>query len=77
MSTFALECLFKVQMKPRAFVFDAYGTLFDIHSSVLRNGRNIPGDCEAVVEGLPQESSVPSRRDRIGTSLSSEASLHL
>jgi len=47
-STFALECLFKVQMKPRAFVFDAYGTLFDIHSSVLRNGENIPGNCEAL-----------------------------
>lgn len=28
-------------MKPRAFVFDAYGTLFDVHSVVLREGYDI------------------------------------
>lgn len=33
-------------MKPRAFVFDAYGTLFDVHSVVLRNA--IPGDPHAL-----------------------------
>jgi 2-haloacid dehalogenase len=33
-------------MKPKAFVFDAYGTLFDVHSVVARAGNNIPGDLE-------------------------------
>jgi 2-haloacid dehalogenase len=32
-------------MKPQAFVFDAYGTLFDVHSVVVRAG-NIPGDLD-------------------------------
>jgi 2-haloacid dehalogenase len=31
-------------MKPRALVFDAYGTLFDVHSVVLRAGDGIAGD---------------------------------
>gem|GEM_PF-3787056 len=31
-------------MKPRAVVFDAYGTLFDVHSAVLRDGHGITGD---------------------------------
>ena len=31
-------------MKPRAFLFDAYGTLFDIHSGILREGQSIGGD---------------------------------
>ena len=35
-------------MKPKAFVLDAYGTLFDVHSVVLRNGNNIPGDLQAL-----------------------------
>ena len=35
-------------MKPRAFVFDAYGTLFDVHSVVLGDGNNIPGDLQAL-----------------------------
>ena len=35
-------------MKPRAFVFDAYGTLFDVHSVVLRAGNDIPGDLQAL-----------------------------
>ena len=35
-------------MKPRAFVFDAYGTLFDVHSVVVRAGNNIPGDLNAL-----------------------------
>jgi 2-haloacid dehalogenase len=35
-------------MKPKAFVFDAYGTLFDVHSVVLRDGNNIPGDLQAL-----------------------------
>ena len=34
--------------KPRAFLFDAYGTLFDVHSVVLRGGAGIPGDLEAL-----------------------------
>ena len=35
-------------MKPRAFVFDAYGTLFDIHSVVVRAASNIPGDLQTL-----------------------------
>jgi 2-haloacid dehalogenase len=35
-------------MKPQAFVFDAYGTLFDVHSVVARAGNNIPGDLQAL-----------------------------
>jgi 2-haloacid dehalogenase len=35
-------------MKPQAFVFDAYGTLFDVHSVVARAGNDIPGDLEAL-----------------------------
>jgi 2-haloacid dehalogenase len=35
-------------MNPQAFVFDAYGTLFDVHSVVLRAGQNIPGDLQAL-----------------------------
>jgi 2-haloacid dehalogenase len=35
-------------MKPKAFIFDAYGTLFDVHSVVLRDGNNIPGDLQAL-----------------------------
>ena len=35
-------------MKPKAFVFDAYGTLFDVHSVVLRDGDNVPGDVQAL-----------------------------
>jgi len=31
-------------MKPRAFLFDAYGTLFDVHSVVLRGGQGVFGD---------------------------------
>jgi 2-haloacid dehalogenase len=34
--------------KPRAFLFDAYGTLFDVHSVVLRGGAGVPGDLEAL-----------------------------
>jgi 2-haloacid dehalogenase len=33
---------------PRAFVFDAYGTLFDVHSVVLRAGAGIAGDGDAL-----------------------------
>lgn len=33
---------------PRAFVFDAYGTLFNVHSVVLRAGAGIAGDLEAL-----------------------------
>ena len=35
-------------MKPRAVVFDAYGTLFDVHSVILRGGNNIAGDLYAL-----------------------------
>jgi 2-haloacid dehalogenase len=35
-------------MKPKAFVFDAYGTLFDVHSVVARAGKNSPGDLNAL-----------------------------
>jgi 2-haloacid dehalogenase len=30
--------------KPAAYIFDAYGTLFDVHSVVLRAGQGIAGD---------------------------------
>jgi 2-haloacid dehalogenase len=33
---------------PRAFLFDAYGTLFDVHSIVLRGGAGLPGNLEAL-----------------------------
>jgi 2-haloacid dehalogenase len=36
------------EMKPRAFLFDAYGTLFDVHSVVLRAGAGIRGDLEVL-----------------------------
>jgi 2-haloacid dehalogenase len=32
----------------KAFVFDAYGTLFDVHSVVLRGGHGVSGDLEAL-----------------------------
>lgn len=35
-------------MKPRAIVFDAYGTLFDVHSVVLRAGEGIAGDLHSL-----------------------------
>lgn len=35
-------------MKPRAVVFDAYGTLFDVHSGVLRGSNNIRGDLQSL-----------------------------
>jgi 2-haloacid dehalogenase len=34
-------------MKPRAFIFDAYGTLFDVHSVVLRAGDGMAGDLQS------------------------------
>ncbi len=34
--------------KYRAFLFDAYGTLFDVHSVVLRAGASIGGDLQAL-----------------------------
>ncbi len=33
---------------PRAFLFDAYGTLFDVHAVVLRAGTGISGDLSAL-----------------------------
>jgi 2-haloacid dehalogenase len=35
-------------MKPRATVFDAYGTLFDVHSVVLRAGHGIAGNLQVL-----------------------------
>jgi 2-haloacid dehalogenase len=35
-------------MQPRACLFDAYGTLFDVHSVVLRGGAGITGDLQAL-----------------------------
>jgi 2-haloacid dehalogenase len=35
-------------MQPRAFLFDAYGTLFDVHSILLREGNDINGDLPAL-----------------------------
>ena len=34
--------------KPQAFIFDAYGTLFDVHSVVQREQANIQGDLQAL-----------------------------
>ena len=34
--------------KCRAFLFDAYGTLFDVHSVVVQSGAGITGDLEAL-----------------------------
>lgn len=41
-------------MKPRAVVFDAYCTLFDVHSAVLRDGRGITGDLRALSDSWRQ-----------------------
>jgi 2-haloacid dehalogenase len=41
-------------MKPRAFIFDAYGTLFDVHSSVLR--------CDAISGSLQVLSTLWRRK---------------
>jgi 2-haloacid dehalogenase len=35
-------------LKPQAFIFDAYGTLFDVHSVVRRDSANIPCDLQAL-----------------------------
>jgi 2-haloacid dehalogenase len=35
-------------MKPRAFVFDAYGTLLDVHSVVLNGGHGITRNLQAL-----------------------------
>lgn len=35
-------------MKPSAFIFDAYGTLFDVHSVVQRAGAGIAGELPAL-----------------------------
>ena len=35
-------------MKPQTFVFDAYGTLFDVHSAILRSDSGISGDLPAL-----------------------------
>jgi 2-haloacid dehalogenase len=39
--------LSKELMDPQAFVFDAYGTLFDAHSVVVR-AANLPGDLQTL-----------------------------
>ena len=33
-------------MKPRAIVFDAYGTLFDVRAVVLRNSHDLGVDAD-------------------------------
>jgi 2-haloacid dehalogenase len=37
-----------MQIKPKAILFDAYGTLFDVHSVVRREGANLVGDLQAL-----------------------------
>jgi len=37
-----------VPLKPQAFLFDAYGTLFDVHSVMLRGGVGIAGNVQAL-----------------------------
>jgi 2-haloacid dehalogenase len=39
-----------VPFKPQAFIFDAYGTLFDVHSVVRRDSADIPGNLQALSE---------------------------
>ena len=39
-----------VLLTPQAFIFDAYGTLFDVHSVVQREQANIAGDLLALSE---------------------------
>jgi 2-haloacid dehalogenase len=41
---------FLVPQKYQAFLFDAYGTLFDVHSVVIRAAAGIPGDLDALSE---------------------------
>lgn len=36
------------QFRPKAFIFDAYGTLFDVHSVLRRGDANLAGDLEAL-----------------------------
>ncbi len=35
-------------MNPQAIIFDAYGTLFDVHSVIRNSGVGIPGDLQAL-----------------------------
>jgi 2-haloacid dehalogenase len=35
-------------MKPRAYIFDAYGTLFDVYSVILGGGNGIAGDLQTL-----------------------------
>ena len=35
-------------LNPRAFIFDAYGTLFDVHSVIQNSGVGLPGELEAL-----------------------------
>jgi 2-haloacid dehalogenase len=37
-----------VLLKPQAIIFDAYGTLFDVHSVIRNSGVGIQGDLEAL-----------------------------
>jgi 2-haloacid dehalogenase len=37
-------------LKPRAFIFDAYGTLFDVHAVVQSDGVGITGDLPALAQ---------------------------
>lgn len=37
-----------MSLRPRALVFDAYGTLFDVHSVVLRGDHGLAGDLHAL-----------------------------
>jgi 2-haloacid dehalogenase len=39
-----------VLLKPQAIIFDAYGTLFDVHSVIRNSGVGIQGDLEALSE---------------------------
>jgi 2-haloacid dehalogenase len=39
-----------VLSKPQAVIFDAYGTLFDVHSVVQHEHANLAGDLQALSE---------------------------
>jgi 2-haloacid dehalogenase len=44
-----------VLSKPQAVIFDAYGTLADVHSVVQREHANLAGDLQALSELWRQE----------------------
>ena len=42
---------------PRAFVFDAYGTLFDVHAAIARHRAAAGPDAEPVLRDLADQAA--------------------